>query len=123
VQPATFFRRDVFERAGGFDGATRTAWDAHLWVEMARVGATFTTIDAPLAAHRIHPASISGSTRFRRQRVLDLHTIQREVRGRREIPRDRFFSALYRLRKFSGHPGRTLRQRWFVYSTLGRWTL
>lgn len=123
VQPATFFRRGAFQRVGRFDANNRTAWDAQLWADMALAGATFHVIDAPLAVHRIHPASISGDARLRRQRSDDMSTIQRMLRGRCEIPRDRLYSLLYRMRKFSGHPGRTLRQRWFFYSTLRRWSL
>ena len=55
VQPATFFRRAAFERVGGFDAKNRTAWDAQLWADMALAGATFHSIDEPLAVHRIHP--------------------------------------------------------------------
>ena len=123
IQPATFFRRGAFERVGSFDARNRTAWDAQLWVEMSRAGATFHTIDASLAVHRIHPSSISGNARLRTQRSRDMSAIQRTIRGRCEVPRDRLYSMLYRMRKFSGHPGRTLRQRWFFYSTLGRWSL
>jgi glycosyltransferase involved in cell wall biosynthesis len=123
VQAATFFRRGAFQRAGGFDTTNRTAWDGQLWADMALAGATFHSIDEPLAVHRIHPASISGDKRLRRQRFHDMSTIQRTLRGRCEIPRDRLYSALYRMRKFVGHPGRTLRQRWFFYSTLRRWSL
>ena len=123
IQPATFFRRRIFERAGGLAAATRTAWDAQLWATMACAGATFHTVDVALAVHRIHAASISGDPRHRRQRSRDLGTIQRLIRGRSEIPTDRLFSFLYRFHKFSDHPARTFRQRWFFYSTLGRWTL
>ena len=123
VQAATFFRRRVFQRVGGFDATNRTAWDGRLWADMALAGATFHSIDEPLAVHRIHPASISGNARLRKQRFRDMSTVQRMLRGRCEIPRDRLYSLFYRLRKFSGHPGRTLRQRWFFYSTLRRWSL
>jgi glycosyltransferase involved in cell wall biosynthesis len=123
IQPATFFRRAAFERVGSFDAGNRTAWDAQLWAEMARAGAKFHTLDEPLAVHRLHSASITGDIRLRRQRSRDGGAIQRLIRGRCGSPLDRVYAWAYRLRKFCGHPGRTLRQRWFVYSTLGRWTL
>ena len=123
VQPATFFRGRMFQRVGGFDEKSQTAWDMQLWADMALAGAAFHSIDEPLAVHRIHAASISGSARLRKQRFRDMSAVQRMIRGRCEIPRDRLYSLLYRMRKFSGHPGRTLRQRWFFYSTLRRWSL
>ncbi len=123
VQAATFFRRAAFQRVEGFDAKNRTAWDAQLWADMALAGATFHSIDEPLAVHRIHAASISGNARLRQQRFNDTSTLQRMLRGRCEIQRDRLYSLFYRMRKFSGHPGRTLRQRWFFYSTLRRWSL
>ena len=123
VQPATFFRRSAFRRVGRFDPTNQTAWDAQLWADLALSGAAFHTIDTPLAVHRIHPASISGNARLRRQRSIDMSSIQRMLRGRCERSRDRVYAMLYRMRKFSGHPGRTLRQRWFFFSTLRRWSL
>jgi glycosyltransferase involved in cell wall biosynthesis len=123
VQPATFFRRAAFQRVGGFHSESGTAWDAQLWADMALAGATFHAVDEPLAVHRIHAASISGNARLRAQRFNDANALQRMLRGRCEIPRDRLYSLLYRMRKFVGHPGRTLRQRWFFYTTLRRWSL
>ncbi len=123
VQAATFFRRRALQRVDGFNENNRTAWDMQLWGDMALAGASFHSIDEPLAVYRIHQGSISGTTRLRQQRLQDTRAVLRKMLGRHEIPRDRLYSLLYRLRKFSGHPGRTLRQRWFFYSTLGRWSL
>jgi hypothetical protein len=123
VQPATFFRRDAFARAGGFDEKSRTTWDAQLWGDMALAGAEFRAIDEPLAVHRIHPESISGNAELRTQRFTEASALLRMLGGRCEIPRGRFYSLFYRTHKFFGHPGRTLRQRWFLYSTLRRWSL
>ena len=105
VQPATFFRRVAFQRVAGFDAKSRTAWDAQLWADLALAGATFHSIDEPLAVHRIHSASISGNAGLRTQRFEDQGALQRMLRGRCEVPRDRFYSLLYRVGKFVGHLG------------------
>jgi glycosyltransferase involved in cell wall biosynthesis len=55
-QPATFFRRSAYDRAGGIDRSLHFAFDYDLWIRLARV-ARFERIDRTLAAARMHPAS------------------------------------------------------------------
>lgn len=57
VQPATFFRRLVFDRARGFRPGPSTCWDMQLWADMARAGATFYCMDEFIAGFRLHPRS------------------------------------------------------------------
>jgi hypothetical protein len=123
VQPATFFRRRAFERVAGFSESTQTTWDMELWADMASAGATFHLIEAFLAVHRLHGASISGTPHLRKQRSLDARTVREKVRGRREVGIDRLRSLAHRIRKFSNHPLRTFNQRLFFYETLHRWSL
>lgn len=123
MQPATFFRRHIFRRVGGFSELTRTAWDQQLWADMAMAGALFTMCDEPLAAFRLHRGSITGSETLRGQRHADSRSVLELMRGRPEDLRDRLFGWLLRLRKVSGHPLRTLQQRMFVRATLKRWSL
>jgi glycosyltransferase involved in cell wall biosynthesis len=123
VQPATFFRRWRFQQVEGFKETTRTTWDMELWADMALAGATFHSIDEFLAAHRLHAGSISGSLHLRKQRRQDARTVRQKVKGRNEALLDRLYSALHRVCKFSRHPRRTLTQRFFFHSTLGRWSL
>ncbi len=123
VQPATFFRRSIFQQVGGFSDQTRTAWDMELWADMALAGARFHCVDEFLAVGRLHADSISGRSQLRKQRMEDARVVRQKVRGRPEVARDRLYSVLHRVRKFSGHPARTLSQRLFLYSALGRWSL
>lgn len=123
VQPATFFRRRIFERVAGFNLATHTTWDMELWADMASAGAAFYLVDAFLAVHRLHAASISGNPQLRAQRLQDARAVREKVKGRRESSRDRFYGIVHRAHKFSEHPVRTLRQRRFVHSALNRWSL
>lgn len=123
VQAATFFRRRCFAQVGGFNEDNRTAWDMELWADMALAGARFHSFDEFLAIFRLHDASITCRPQLRKQRRQDARAVRQKVKGRQETPRDLFISVLQRLRKFSGHPLRTLNQRWFFYSTLHRWSI
>lgn len=58
--PATFVRRHVFQRFGGFREDYRLAMDYEFWLRIApRV--KFTQLDEPLAAFRVHDGSASAS--------------------------------------------------------------
>jgi len=121
VQPATFFRRAAFARAGGFRRSGSLCWDMELWADMARIGAKFRAIDAFMAVFRLHGGSITASSEHRRRRRADAEAVR--LAGRAPSIPDRLLHYLYRIVKFSVHPGRTLRQRAFFVSTLKRWSL
>jgi glycosyltransferase involved in cell wall biosynthesis len=123
VQQATFFRRRTFEQVGGFNEQMRTCWDMELWGDLARAGASFHGFEEFVAAFRLHQDSITGSPGLRAQRLRDTRAILEKFRGRQEARRDQFFQLIHRLRKFCGHPRRTLSQRAFLYSTLKRWSM
>lgn len=123
LQPATFFRRTAFDRAGGFRQSGSVCWDMELWADMAARGATFHSLDRFLAAFRLHDDSITGRPDLRLRRRTDARAVMAEVRGRPETRFDRLLHLVYRALKFASHPGRTLRQRAFVYAVLKRWSL
>lgn len=123
VQQATFFRRAAFERAGGFKQTGSLCWDMELWADMARSGARFASIEAFVAAFRLHDASITGSADHRRRRRQDARVVMQQLAGRPESSLDRVLHYAYRAVKFSSHPGRTLRQRAFFLASLRRWSL
>jgi glycosyltransferase involved in cell wall biosynthesis len=75
-QQATFFRRSIFERAGGFNVANRIAWDGELLVDMALAGARFATVRKVLGDFRIYGGSITGSQTYRKR----LDEYQRSIR-------------------------------------------
>lgn len=62
VQQATFFRREAFERAGGFNVSNKSCWDAELFLKMALTGSTFIKVHDFLGAFRLYPESISGGS-------------------------------------------------------------
>lgn len=123
LQQSTFFRRAAFERAGGFRENDRVCWDMELWADLAAAGARFDTMDAFVAAFRLHGGSITGRADQRARRRLDARQVMAEAAGHAESNADRWAHVLHRALKFSRHPARTLRQRWFFYTTLGRWSL
>jgi glycosyltransferase involved in cell wall biosynthesis len=57
-QPATFFRRDAYERVGGLDPRLTMAMDVDLWMKLAKLGEVRLT-DRTLARFRIHEAAKS----------------------------------------------------------------
>jgi glycosyltransferase involved in cell wall biosynthesis len=65
-QPATFFRRTAWERAGALRTDLTAAWDYEFLLRLWRQGGAARAPGAPLADFRWHPGSISGRT-FRRQ--------------------------------------------------------
>ncbi|MEO8677475.1 MAG: glycosyltransferase family 2 protein [Vicinamibacterales bacterium] len=123
VQQSTFFRRAAFERAGGFRETGSLCWDMELWADLARRGAAFHTLDAFLAAFRLHPGSISGNVDFRTRRRDHARVVMAEMRGRPESQIDRILHVFHRFLKFSRHPRRTLQQRSYFRSVLRRWRL
>jgi glycosyltransferase involved in cell wall biosynthesis len=84
-QQATFFRREAFARAGGFNLENRIAWDGELLVDMALSGARFATMSKLLGDFRVYPQSISGSASYRQRyeeyrRRLHAKLQERDVR-------------------------------------------
>ncbi len=63
-QQATFFRRELFERAGGFNPENRGTWDTELILRMLLAGARVGYTDAILGHFRIYADSITGSRRL-----------------------------------------------------------
>ena len=123
VQPATFFKRTAFDRAGGFRNTGSVCWDMELWADLAKTGARFATIDEFLAAFRLHDRSITGSRELQQKRRTDARAVMSAMRGRPATAHDRVLEVAYRLGKFSTHPLRTIRQRLYFYSALRRWSL
>ena len=60
-QQATWFRREAWVRAGGFNPANRVMWDSELLVDMALTGARFATVPRVLGDWRRHGEAITSS--------------------------------------------------------------
>jgi glycosyltransferase involved in cell wall biosynthesis len=59
MQQATFWRRDAFLAAQGFNAANRLSWDGEFWIDLALAGRHFHRLDAYLACFRAHEESIT----------------------------------------------------------------
>jgi glycosyltransferase involved in cell wall biosynthesis len=61
--PATFVRRELLEKTGGFDTKLKYAMDYDLWLKLAGISEPV-QIDEPLAAFREHDGSLSTRDRL-----------------------------------------------------------
>ena len=73
--PSSFFRRELFERTGGFDVSLHICMDWDMWIRFMRSGARFHRIDAYLWAQR----QWSGSKTQRKMGREELNVHQEEV--------------------------------------------
>lgn len=62
VQPAVFWRRDLFDRHGGFDSALQFVGDLEFWLRLAQTE-HFEHVDEVLAAYLVHPAAKTSKHR------------------------------------------------------------
>lgn len=104
MQQATFFRREIFVRAGGFNIANRTCWDGELLLDMACAGGKFRRINEYLGLFRMHEASISVSGQFNAEYQQDLQRMFERVLGRPTDWRDRCMQPVARLVKWGLDP-------------------
>lgn len=66
---ACLIRRDILERAAGFDEALVANEDWDLWIRMAEISG-FAFHDEILARYRMHPTSLTGARSEKYQRVV-----------------------------------------------------
>lgn len=64
LQQSTLFRREAFERAGGFNAENPACWDAELNFDLGRSGAKVRVLEAYWSSFVIYPDSITGSQRL-----------------------------------------------------------
>ena len=105
VQQATFFKRDIFWKAGGFNVSNRICWDGELLVAMSLVGAKFIKIPDFLGAFRIYRHSITGSGLQKSKAFQDAtQQIAERILGRSPTRGDKALSALYQFIKYLKYP-------------------
>jgi len=61
VQPEVFYRRNLWEKVGGFDASYQLAFDFDFWVRCFRAGARVANIPRPLARFRLHAGQKSSA--------------------------------------------------------------
>jgi GT2 family glycosyltransferase len=80
---SVMFRRDAYERAGGYRAAFYYGQDFDLWYRLAQLG-KFQAIDEVLYTARITPDSISSGARALQERIARLSRAALEARLRGE---------------------------------------
>lgn len=63
LQPAVFWRRELYERLGGFDARMRYVADLDYWLRAAEAGATIDHVDEVIALERVHEGRLSSARR------------------------------------------------------------
>ena len=107
-QQGHYFRREAFERVGGFNIANRTSWDIELLVDMGLAGLTIVNVPERLGAFRLYGETITGSGRFAEAIARDLVRIQTTALGRPHTPADRLTAALQLMARRLANPAATL---------------
>jgi glycosyltransferase involved in cell wall biosynthesis len=75
---SAMFRRDAYERAGGYRAEFRVAQDLDLWIRIARDGGTFAVIEEVLYDATVDPRSISGTARAAQVRLTEIAVALRD---------------------------------------------
>ncbi len=81
MQQSTFFRRQAFEDAGGFNESNRTSWDGELLIDFARSGSKFAMVDDYWSLFAIYPGSITASVKYNQQYRKDHARMFRTITG------------------------------------------
>lgn len=81
VQQSTFFRKEIYERVGGFNPLNRIQWDGELWVDFALNGAKFLRVNQFLSCFRITGDSITGSGKHRYLSISEHNRVAQEKIG------------------------------------------
>jgi glycosyltransferase involved in cell wall biosynthesis len=105
LQQATFFRRQAFENAGGFNAMNRSCWDGELMVNMVSCGAKVGYLNRDLSLFRVHAESITGSKRHKQMMSKDAERIFSQICGRDWTAADTLRSFLMRIERLLTHPG------------------
>lgn len=78
---SAMFRRDAYERAGGYRAEFRVAQDLDLWIRIARDGGAFAIANDVLYDATVEPRSISGSARDAQVRLTAIAVALRDGHG------------------------------------------
>ena len=73
--PSAFFRRELWERCGGFVADLKYAMDIDLWTRWAKAGERFVGIGDYVWGFRMHDESKTGSGRFAAEQAKELAAI------------------------------------------------
>lgn len=104
MQPSTFCRSYVYQRAGGFNVENKTNWDGEIFIDMLMCGAKFGQLNRFLSCYRLQPESITSSKKLDAGIKIYQRTIFKKIMGRERICYDAVFEVFYRLLKHVSNP-------------------
>jgi hypothetical protein len=104
MQQSTFFRRQAFEKVGGFNEENRTSWDAELLVDMALSGSRLAMVDDYWSLYAIYSGSITASLKQNRQYHADRARMFRTITGRDYDRTNKLLFRLARVEKWLRNP-------------------
>ena len=112
LQPSTFFRPEVFKRAGGFNRDNRCTWDGELFVAMKIVGARFAVVDDVWSGFRLQADSITASASAKIEAALARYRerIFLHIMGRPRRAYDPTIAAFMRVAKHALNPRNALQR-------------
>ena len=73
--PSAFFRRELWEKRGGFDVGLKYTMDIDLWTRWAKAGKRFVGLGDYVWGFRIHDESKTGSGRFAAEQAAEIKVI------------------------------------------------
>lgn len=92
--PATFVRRDLMLRAGGFDTNLKYAMDYDLWLRIGRNNEPV-QLDTPLTAFREHEGSLSTATTTRLAAMAEDHRVRLAHASRNPIELAEYYARYF----------------------------
>jgi glycosyltransferase involved in cell wall biosynthesis len=104
MQQSTFFRREAFEKAGGFNENNRTSWDGELLVDLAQKGSRFAMVDDYWSLFAIYPGSITASLKHNQQYQADHARMFQAITGRAYDRTNKVLISLARVEKWLRNP-------------------
>lgn len=110
MQPSTFFRKEIFEKVGGFYVQNKISWDGELFVDMALRGAKFSRANCLWSGFRLHSQSLTSSKRLDEEFRMNARRMFVKIIGREPNKKDGLIEFAYRLRRHLFGP-RALYQR------------
>lgn len=107
-QPSTFFRAEIFHRAGGFNTENFVAWDGELFADMALAGARFSRVNKFWSKFRIHKEGITGSGKLHQAYEGYYRSLFRKIMGREKNIIDRLASVVAKYIRKVANPRDTM---------------
>jgi glycosyltransferase involved in cell wall biosynthesis len=104
MQQSTFFRRQAFESAAGFNEKNRISWDSELLVDCALRGARFALVEDYWSLFAIYAGSLTGSADSAQRHRSDHARIFRVITGLEYDRANKFLFLMARFEKLVRNP-------------------